>query len=408
MSGDADTQLTVDDIATITLPAFGSQKIYVPDGKDEMKLLEESDLTYYMYMANEKIEETTGTSTTVSRVPRLFEVRSSIIYRSITVVDTKDLDLADSIPTCYFNLPKIPWQMVCEIDWFFREIHKIHGTESIVLLTYDEAIGGPEGWGFLVPDQENTAADCNYKPESVAGTYPDTASIVGSWHSHPLMSAYASGTDHKDQATFDGLHITSGWTANSDTEYYAEMQVGSMRWTFKSEILLDSAPKLSVSEEVTKLLDKVTKKTYTTSYGSGSSSPKSGGGYQSSLAPAGPTANRSNRLEPIVGLPKDAGKPSDITYVGRLKSKDETECPFCRVPIISIDVEWRMCSACHCFIALPGESLSDVLDQRKKSSLMTWDIDIEDNPAKPIAMWERDEDDNKITTVYEPDSSVKS
>ena len=67
-----------------------------------------------------------------------------------------------------------------------------------------------------------------------------------------------------------------------------------------------------------------------------------------------------------------------------------------------------MCSACHCFIALPGESLSDVLDQRKKASLMTWDIDIEDNPAKPIAMWERDEDDNKITTVYEPDSSVKS
>lgn len=407
MSADNEAALTIEDLHYVHLPVFGTEKVYVPSNAKEMAVLEDSDLSYYLYIASDKVEEVNGNSTIVTHTPQVFEVRKSLIYRSVTVVPEKDLKLVDSEATAYFTLPKIPWNMVCEIDWFFREVYKRHQAESIVLLTYDEEVGGQDGWGFVVPTQENTSHDCNYKPESIAGLYPETASIVGSWHSHPMMTAYASGTDHKDQASFDGLHLTSGWlTANDDTEYYAEMQVGNMRWTFKPHILLDGAPKASASEDTQKLLERVSKKTYGSTNSSQSNWPKSG--RTGSLAPAGTTPNRSNKLEPIIGLPKSAEDPSKMTYIGRLKSEDETECPFCHVPIISIDVAWRMCSACHSFIAKPGESLSDILDIRKKEGVMTWDIDIEDTPPKPIAMWERDENDDKITIVYEPEYAVKS
>lgn len=398
--------ITVDDLHYIYLPTFGSEKIYVPQSAEEFKVLRSAGLGYYMYMANEKVEEVNGHTTVITRSPQIFEVRSSMIYESITKVSEKDLDLVDSYSNAYFMLPKIPWQMICEIDYFFREAHRRHGTEAIVLLTYDEAKEGADGWGFLVPDQENTAGDCNYKPESVAGKYPDTASIVGSWHSHPMMSAYASGTDHKDQASFDGLHLTSGWTSDI-TEYYAEMQVGSMNWKFNTDIILASAPPAEVSEDVKGLVDKVQKKTYGGS-STGGSSYGSGSRSTGSMAPTGSSVTRSARLEPVIGLPKDAPKATEVTYIGRMKAVAETECPFCHTPIISIDLEWRMCSACHCFLALPGESLSDVLDHRKNLSLMTWDIDIAENPEKPIAIWERDVEDDKITTVYEPGELVKS
>lgn len=110
-------------------------------------------------------------------------------------------------PSAHYSMPLIPTVIVDKLDQFFRLVDDQHGTESIVMLTYDMDKEGPEGWGVLVPDQENTATHCNYDPHSIAEMKPDNIMIVGSVHSHPGMSAYASGTDHADQADFDGIHI---------------------------------------------------------------------------------------------------------------------------------------------------------------------------------------------------------
>ena len=62
--------------------------------------------------------------------------------------------------------------------------------------------------------------------------------IVGSVHSHPGMPAYASGTDHADQADFDGVHITFGWQNNVNsgaTQYHIELQVSGESYTLKPE-----------------------------------------------------------------------------------------------------------------------------------------------------------------------------
>ena len=141
-------------------------------------------------------------------------------------------------PVAHYSMPLIPTVIIDKLDQFFRLVDAQHGTESIVLLTYDMNSQGSEGWGVLVPDQENTPAHCNYDPQSIVDIKPDNVMIVGSVHSHPHMAAYASGTDHADQADFDGIHITYGWQKsvnNGATQYHIELQMSGEAYTLKPE-----------------------------------------------------------------------------------------------------------------------------------------------------------------------------
>jgi hypothetical protein len=143
-----------------------------------------------------------------------------------------------------FTLPKIPYEMVAEMDAFFRAVDKKFGTEGIVLLTYDfnylGAANEDLGWNFGVPDQKNTGAHCDYDKANVIDSLSDKTRIVGTVHSHPHMRAYASPTDHNDQAGFDGLHITFGWSIQTKglTEYHAEMvRGGNFTWIAPEDVM---------------------------------------------------------------------------------------------------------------------------------------------------------------------------
>lgn len=168
------------------------------------------------------------------------------------------LDVSES---AHYNMPLIPHVLVDKLDQFFRLVDAQHSTESIVMLTYDLDKEGPEGWGILVPDQQNTAAHCNYDPHSIAEMKPDNVMIVGSVHSHPHMAAYASGTDHADQADFDGIHITYGWQKsvnNGATQYHIELQMAGEAYTLKPEdvfenFTIDKQPDPDVVEWSTKV-----------------------------------------------------------------------------------------------------------------------------------------------------------
>ncbi|MGW8178051.1 MAG: Mov34/MPN/PAD-1 family protein, partial [bacterium] len=129
----------------------------------------------------------------------------------------------------YFTLPKIPGEMVAKLNAFFREVDRQQHTEAIVVLTYDFDYKGSEdadqGWGFAVPAQKNNSVHCNYDKSEVESSLDENTFVVGTVHSHPDMPAYASDTDHNDQAGFDGLHITFGWQAKNGkvTEYHSEL-----------------------------------------------------------------------------------------------------------------------------------------------------------------------------------------
>jgi hypothetical protein len=195
---------------------------------------------------------------------RLLKVVKNIVGRAVGVSNEDfNKDLLSFEEEAEYHLPPIPKAMVDKLDEFFRLVHAQHGTESIVMLTFDPTKEGSDGWGILVPEQTNTAAHCKYDPDSVAALKEDHVLIVGSVHSHPEMSAYASGTDHEDQADFDGLHITYGWqksVSNGMTQYHAELQMGGSNYIMDIDDIFESFKiQKEPDPEVVEWTDKVKK-----------------------------------------------------------------------------------------------------------------------------------------------------
>lgn len=202
---------------------------------------------YYGYGANSYYTNNTSTTTTATKVersPKLFKVVNNFVGRTVSIsTDEFPEEFRDIEEESIYSMPPIPLDIVNKLDEFFRLVHSQHGTESIVILTYDATKSGSDGWGVLVPEQTNTAAHCKYDADSIAAIKPDNVIIVGSVHSHPEMPAYASGTDHDDQADFDGVHITYGWQKsvnNGATQYYAELQMAGKNYKLDIEDVFES------------------------------------------------------------------------------------------------------------------------------------------------------------------------
>lgn len=178
-------------------------------------------------------------STSVEYTPSILKVVNNFVGRSVS--DSSDAlgsDFAAVEEVAQYTMPYIPRSIVDKLDEFFRLVDAQHHTESIVILTYDPTKEGSDGWGVLVPEQQNTSVHCKYDADSIVNIKPDDAMIVGSVHSHPDMPAYASGTDHDDQADFDGIHITYGWQKsvnNGTTQYHIELQMGGSSFILKPE-----------------------------------------------------------------------------------------------------------------------------------------------------------------------------
>ena len=380
--------------------------------------LEANGLDVYFVLATEKktTKATNGTSL-VEYTNKIFRVINSVVSRAIIPAGEEvGLDVLES--TAWFALPKIPKKLVKMVDDFFRLVYAQHGTESIVLLTYDEEIGGPEGWGVLIPDQENTSGDCDYKPESVTSDKPDHVSIVGSIHSHPDMSAFASGTDHSDQADFDGLHITYGWKDSVNfgaTEYYAELQIQGTNFTLQPNQIFEgdkaTEPDPLVKDWVTHVKKKISPHTgvynnYTKTITGNNSSYNGGNSVVSSSGFGNYTSSGLNNKS--FNLPKNAPNPTTNIIIARLLDVvgHEKICPFCATPLIDPDIDGRRCLACHQYLALPGETLKDINNIRQKNNLYAHELDADNikfKPYKPIIIWERNEkSDTEFDYWYKP------
>lgn len=369
--------------------------------------------TYYLLTIEEK-KITKGNTTHTIRNPQIFFINTTAAYRSVTPLPVKDLPYGELEKKVTFTLPKIPWEMKMAIDDFLRAVDKKYGTEGIVQLTYDKTLdedGTPIGWGFVIPKQENTAAHCNYDPPSVVDYKEDSADLVGSVHSHPDMPAYASGTDHADQDGNDGLHITYGWQSTVEggaTQFHIELQADGETWTLQPHQVFEQMPARTIDPELEKLIEeRVSKKTYQTSTTSTSTHGASGSGKGTSSGSPGfrssAAMRRNMRLADIKGLPKDGPSYEDNVIVAKLTDPEERDCPFCVQPLIPRDRQSRMCTACHSYLAMPDEGVSDVFKVRDEEQLYTFDLDLTTSPKKPVVIWNREDTaDEAFITVYEP------
>jgi len=302
----------------------------------------------------------------------LFKIVNNYVGRVVKISDDELPETFFSAEeTCEYTMPAIPSILVDKLDQFFRLVYSQHGTESIVLLTYDTTKTGPDGWGVLVPEQVNTPAHCKYDADSIAEIKPEHVLIVGSVHSHPEMSAYASGTDHQDQADFDGLHITYGWQKsvnNGATQHYFELQMSGTAYTLKAEdVFEDYTFQKQPDPDVVEWTDKVKKVL----------PPKAGGSFletsQKTLTPIS-EINGTQLIVPAVGGVTTNTTPLDVDWEAMLATLEPSsiviaeidhvlhsvaDCPSCHAPVNHIDIQAFACCSCD----IPLISTSDSIFQ---------------------------------------------
>lgn len=336
------------------------------------------------------------------RSASIVKVVKNILGEAIIKVNDPIAEFDSLKEYAHFSLPKMPLEMVLKLDQFFRKVDEVKHTEAIVLLTYDPTIGGSDGWGVLVPKQRNTAGSCDYEPLSVVDDQPDNAHIVGSAHSHPGMSAFASHTDIGDQASFDGLHITFGWTDNIKTEYYLELQMGGSRFTLEPEQVFcaPSLPEVD-TEHLDGWMDKVEKGGYD-GYGAGGY----GYGYASGAwGDAGYNGYNSyssgaNKITPPKGCP-DIEKNIVIT---NFKNGYESTCPICSRVLSSYNREDRRCGHCMCYVVEVGETVEDLIairEEKKADGSAAIGAGHLRFANKPVYFWHREEQNSTVNTTIE-------
>lgn len=378
--------VTLDDLSYFWMP--NGAPCFIAYGDDICETVESLGFGIYYLFANDRKVTTTTTNTynssttaakpgasnppatvttqTVTNSAKLFKVVSNFVGRSITISnDALPAEIAQFEEDCEYSLPYIPYSIVEKLDQFFRLVHAKHGTESIVLLTYDQTKQGSDGWGVLVPEQTNTAAHCNYDAESVLQFKPEDAIIVGSVHSHPDMSAYASGTDHADQADFDGIHITYGWQKsvnNGATQYHIELQMSGKNYKLDPEdvfegfnIKKDPDPDVVAwSEQVKKALP-----------------PYTAGVTQAQYTPAnqnqptlhGDTTPGSNlKYQHYKDNIAAWGLEDNCTVIAEVVpiSDGTAPCPSCHFDLDDRDFYAGACSICDIAIAIQSSSINQI------------------------------------------------
>jgi hypothetical protein len=416
METDTDTfeLIPLDQLSQFELP--NGMPCFIGDVDDIAKHVEAHGYTFYYVLCNEAYSETDANKNVKSKVrTTILKVVSNIISRSVTPVDPDEIGFTEITPSATYCLPRIPYHLVQKMEDFFRKVEEKYDTESIVLLTYDpnflEGDNPGEGWGVLVPDQTNTAADCLYDHESIVEEKEEHVYVVGSAHSHPGMAAFASGTDHKDQADFPGIHITYGWRKNVNnnaTEYHIELQTPGTVFYLTPEQVFGDFPKPEPSPEIDNWITKVTKKqptpATTTGYGYSSYSNTS---YNSTTGSKTNSvwANKPTTRE--IKLPDGFPSVEESTIVGEISS-DDKNCPFCSGALIAADIDKRRCLMCHQYLMFDDEQLKDVVAGRQNKGLFSPDIDISKSIPKDIYIWKRISNNGDLEFYAKADAEVLS
>lgn len=376
--------------------------IFIGNYKDITTHAEDLGFQIYYVVAKEKyfpVDANGKKALQASYRTQTFKVVKNIVGRTVIPTDEVTLDTIEQ--DVEFNLPKIPWEMMQQLDVFFRKVEDKYHTEAIVLFTYNPTVGGSEGWGLIVPQQSNTSAHCDYDiaDDPAILNKPDDVYIVGSMHSHPLMSAYASGTDHKDQAGFDGLHITQGWQKtvnNGATQYHVELQMGGAGIVIPPSMVFNTAPEPEVDiDTIDNWMENVSKKaggtgSHIVGKGPHTSNNFSSKGWSSS-SKTGVTSSgykTDEELARIRNYPKADGVPDieKCTIIAPV-TKETKECPFCKTKLFDMDIEKRRCMVCHQYLALDGEGPNEIAAKRKGDGIYTRDIDPDEPIKKDIYLW---------------------
>lgn len=133
------------------------------------------------------------------------------------------------------SLPKIPGRIIGQALTFFRKVFDKYHSESYVTLMYSSKLKQYRLW---CPNQTVSHGSVNYD-RTDQPTFEDRAEndwqMVGTIHSHCDFSAFHSGTDTGDEASFDGIHITLGHVNRNQFSMVSTIAINDNRETLQPE-----------------------------------------------------------------------------------------------------------------------------------------------------------------------------
>jgi hypothetical protein len=412
------TQITLDDLDYFWLP--NGAPCFLANDINICEQIESLGFQIYYLIAHKGTTKSTTTaykagtpsSTTQSTIynSKIFKVVNNFVGRAVSEVDEDfGADLVVLKEEAHYTMPAIPHVIVEKLDEFFRLIHAKHGSESIVLLTYDTTKEGSDGWGILVPEQTNTSTHCKYDPDSIVDLKEDHVMIVGSVHSHPEMPAYASGTDHSDQADFDGLHITYGWqksVSNGATQYHLELQMGGSSYTLTAkDVFEDFIVQKEPDPEVIAWSEKVKKALPPQPSVAGVSS-----GIIPLNQPATPPpayipggSRKLDKRSQVIPFDK-ASYPGTIAAEIDISGNSSMICPSCLLALFKTEIyQGSACPACDIPIVPMNNDVADIVD-----SIDIYSMERNLSTFVPYYLWATDgkEDQDFIMLIKPADARV--
>lgn len=157
-------------------------------------------------------------------------------------------------PTIEFRLklPKIPGSIIGQALTFFRKVFAAYKSEAYVTLLYSTKLNQYRLW---CPQQKVSAASVNYDRTDQPSFEDRTANdwqMCGTIHSHCDFSAYHSGTDIGDEASFDGIHITLGHVNRAQFSMEASVAINEQREKLEPENCCCGVVRISNKELVSR------------------------------------------------------------------------------------------------------------------------------------------------------------
>jgi hypothetical protein len=381
---------------------FEGPPVYIATQDDVQSKVEAHGINSYYVLG---IEEYLDDKKVKRKRPAVFKVLKSDSFYYVQPVESA-VALEKVVPKWELSLPKMPYELIKKIEQFFRSVFADIGTEATVILTYDFAFRNTEnesqGWGVLIPKQQNTSHACKYDPSSIVNQIPnETTNIVGTVHSHPGMAAYASSTDHKDQSNEDGLHITIGWQSSNknQTEYHIDLAINGAWRNLKPEQVFEERPDIPVDPVIEEWKKEVSKHASQAKPFQGPSAPKSTGSGstvtssgialpQSYYAKTTTSGGPKEKLDPTL-YPVDGPVALESNVVIGLTDKDDANiaavCPFCGIIITSTEHKvTNRCCCCGNYVA-PGDfnTLEAMSNLGESSDLRG----LGDKPSIDIYVW---------------------
>jgi len=181
------------------------------------------------------------------------------MYESLVKLEDKRfpflLEAKESVIT---SLPKIDYNTYISILTFFKKVYQEHKSEANILLLLDKTLPFEnQRYTLLVPKQDVSGTSVEYKIDN--SSIPENLMLAGSVHSHPEFGAFQSGTDHSDEISFDGVHITIGGSLSKNPVFHTRFCFGNVVYKTERDMIetREEIPEVEIPKE---WLDRVSSK----------------------------------------------------------------------------------------------------------------------------------------------------